>query len=121
MGRYEAAVEETAKALRLSPRDTFQSLYEFIHGFALMFANRFGEALPLLRRANLAFREVPTSYTLLASCCGHLGLIEEAQEVLLRRSPLGPPLKLALIRYNLRNYVFGTTVVKGLAKAGLPE
>jgi adenylate cyclase len=121
VGRYEAAVEETAKALRLSPADTYFALYEFIHGVALMFAGRFEDALPLLRRSNVAFPDFPTSYTMLSSCCGYLGRVEEAQEVLARRSSLGPPLTLTYLRYTLRNYVPGLIVIEGLAKAGVPE
>jgi adenylate cyclase len=122
VGRYNAAVEETAKAIRLSPSDTYLSLYEFAHGIALMFAHRFEEALPFLRRANVAFPEFPTSHSVLSSCCGHLGRIEEAQDALVRRSALaGPPLTLAYLRHTLRNYVPGAIFIEGLAKAGVPE
>lgn len=120
-GRYEAALEATSKALRLSPSDTYLGLYEFIHGIALLVSCRFDEALPLLRRAVRSFPDLPSSYGLLISCCGHLGLLNEVQPLLVRRNELGPPLTLTLNRQNVVKYAFGPVITEGLAKAGVPE
>jgi adenylate cyclase len=120
-GRFDAAVEETSKALRLSPRDTLLSFYGFLHGMTLLTARRFAEALPYLRKTITAFPELPVHFTLLISCCGHLGLIDEARALLTRRNTLGPPLTVSYVRYQLREYATRDVIAEGLAKAGVPE
>jgi adenylate cyclase len=120
-GRFEAAVDETTKALRLSPSDTYLGLYEFIHGIILLVSRRFDEALPLLRGAVRSFPDLPSSYGLLISCCGHLGLVDEAQSLLVRRNELGPPLTVTLTRQQISRHALGSAITEGLAKAGLPE
>ena len=60
-GRFDDAVVETQTALRLSPADTFLSFYEFFHGFTLMVARRFEDALPYLRRGYCSLSKLPFS------------------------------------------------------------
>ena len=38
-GRFDDAISETAKALRMSPMDSFSGLYTTTHGLALLAAN----------------------------------------------------------------------------------
>ena len=45
-GDFDEAVNETARALRMSPVDSFSGFYTSIHGLALLSAQRFEEALP---------------------------------------------------------------------------
>ncbi|MGD9885217.1 MAG: adenylate/guanylate cyclase domain-containing protein, partial [Reyranella sp.] len=73
-GRFDEAIAETAKALRMSPLDSFSGLYTTIHGLALLGARRFAEALPHLRASVAADAEFAGHYNALISCCGHLGL-----------------------------------------------
>jgi adenylate cyclase len=120
-GRFDEAVAQTGAALRLSPADSFLSFYEFLHGFALLVSRRYGEALPLLRKSIVAFPEFATHYALLISCCGHLGLREEAQTLLVHRNTLGPPLTVSLNRSQLQRYATGPIIAEGLSKAGVPE
>jgi adenylate cyclase len=120
-GRFDEAVVQTGTALRLSPADSFLSFYEFLHGFALLVSRQCGEALPLLRKSIVAFPEFPTHYAILISCCGHLGLREEAQTLLEHRNTLGPPLTVSLNRSQLRKYATGPIIAEGLSKAGVPE
>jgi adenylate cyclase len=120
-GRFDDAVVQTGTALRLSPTDSFLSFYEFLHGFALLARHRFEDALPLLRKSIVAFPEFATHYALLISCCGHLGLLEEAQALLEHRNTLGPPLTVSLNRSQLRRYATGAVIAEGLSKAGVPE
>jgi adenylate cyclase len=79
-GAFDEAIAETRQAMRLSPLDNFSGFYPAIHGLALLGAKRFTEALPFLRSSVAAFAEYPGHYNTLISCCGHLGLIDEAQE-----------------------------------------
>ena len=120
-GRYDEAIAQTAKALRMSPLDSFSGLYTTIHGLALLGARRFSEALPHLRASVAADAEFAGHYNALISCCGHLGLGDEAAEFLARRNRVGPPLRVSVLRHNLRRFAHGEVFAEGLAKAGVPE
>jgi adenylate cyclase len=120
-GYFDEAIAETGRALRMSPLDTFSGFYTSTHGLALLAAHRFAEALPYLRASVAAFAEYSGHYNTLISCCGHLGLIEEAREFLAARSHIAPPLRLSVVRNNLRNFAHCDVFVEGLAKAGVPE
>jgi adenylate cyclase len=122
IGRFDDAVGETQMALRLSPADTFLSFYEFVHGFTLLAARRFADALPYVRRAIVAFPNFPSHYALLISCYGHLGLQDQTTMLLAHRNSLpGPPLTVSLVRSQLRKYATGPIIAEGLSKAGVPE
>lgn len=120
-GRYDDAVAETGRAIRMSPLDSFAGIYTAIHGLALLGARRFEEALPHLRRSVAAFAEYSGHYNTLISCCGHLGLVEEAQEFIAARARVGPPLRLSVLRQNLGKFAHCEVFVEGLRKAGVPE
>jgi adenylate cyclase len=120
-GRFEEAIAETAAALRLSPTDTFAGIYTSFHGVALLGARRFAEALPFLRASVAAFAENPGHYHTLISCCGHLGLAEEARLSIEARNGIGPPLRLGALRRRMEGFAHGGVFVEGLAKAGVPE
>lgn len=120
-GRYDDAVAETGKAIRMSPLDSFAGIYTAIHGLALLGARRFEEALPHLRRSVAAFAEYSGHYNTLISCCGHLGLVDEAQEFIAARARVGPPLRLSVLRRNLGKFAHCGVFVEGLQKAGVPE
>jgi adenylate cyclase len=120
-GRFDDAITETGKALRMSPMDSFAGLYTTIHGLALLAARRFADALPHLRASVAADAEFAGHYNALISCCGHLGLIEEAAEFVARRNQVGPPLRVGVLRDNLRGFAHCEVFVEGLLKAGIPE
>lgn len=120
-GKYQEAIAETGQALALSPLDSFAGFYTSIHGLALLGARRFAEALPYLRRSVAAFAEYSGHLHTLISCCGHLGLLDEANEFVARRNRIGPPLRLSVLRANLANFAHRDVFVEGLAKAGVPE
>jgi adenylate cyclase len=105
----------------MSPLDTFAGIYTAFHGLTLLGDRRFAEALPFLRQSILAFPEFPGHYNALISCCGHLGLVEEAQGHLHHRNQIGPPITLSQLRYNLRHHAHCALFIEGLAKAGVPE
>jgi adenylate cyclase len=120
-GQFDAAIAETRQAMLLSPLDHFLGFYLAIHGLALLAAERFAEALPFLRHSVAAFAEYSGHYNTLISCCGHLGLIEEAQEYIATRNRIGPPLRLSVLRENLRAFAHRDVFIAGLAKAGVSE
>lgn len=120
-GRYDAAIAETATALRMSPLDSFAGLYTTTHGLALLAARRFAEALPHLRASVAADAEFAGHYNTLISCCGHLGLKDEAAEWIARRNRVGPPLRTGVLRENLREFAHRDVFLEGLLKAGVPD
>jgi TolB-like protein/Tfp pilus assembly protein PilF len=120
-GYFDEAVAETGRVLRMSPLDSFSGFYTSIHGLALLGAGEFEEALPYLRASVAAFAEYSGHYNTLISCCGHLGLIDEAQEFIAVRNRMQPPLRLGLLRRNLAAFAHRDVFIEGLKKAGVPE
>jgi TolB-like protein len=120
-GRIEDAIAQTGLALRLSPTDSFAGIYTAIHGLALLGACRFEEALPHLRASVAGFAEYFGPYNTLISCCGHLGLIEEAQDHIAARNRMGPPIQVSVLRRNLAGFAHAEVFIEGLVKAGVPE
>jgi adenylate cyclase len=119
-GQIEAAIAETVKPLRMSPMDSFAGIYTAIHGLALLAARRFSDALPFLR-SSAAFAGYPGHYNALICCCGHLGLLEEAQLFIEARNRVGPPICVSLLRRNLGGFAHCDAFLEGLIKAGVPE
>jgi adenylate cyclase len=120
-GHFEEAVEESGKALRMSPLDNFSGFYTSIHGLALLGSRRFDEALPFLRASVAAFAEYPGHYNSVISCCGHLGLLDEAREWIVARNRIGPAICIRVLAANLRTYAHRDAFLEGLRKAGVPE
>ncbi|MET0527870.1 MAG: tetratricopeptide repeat protein, partial [Microvirga sp.] len=121
-GHFDEAVSETSHALRMSPLDTFAGLYTAFHGLALLAARRFPEALVYLRRSIKGFPDFGSHYNTLISCCGHLGLLEEAQMYVQQRSKIvGSPLHAGVVRQNLSRFAHVDVFVQGLLKAQVPE
>ncbi|HYF09401.1 MAG TPA: tetratricopeptide repeat protein [Acetobacteraceae bacterium] len=120
-GRFEEAIAETGMAVRRSPMDGFSGLYTATHGLALLGARRFEEALPYLRASVASFAEYSGHFNTLISCCGHLGLIEEARGFIEARNRVGPPIRASVLRRNLAGFAHCETFVEGLLKAGVPE
>ena len=120
-GEFDHAIVETGRALKLSPTDTFSGFYTSTHGLALLAARRFSEALPPLRISVAAFADYSGHFNQLISCCGHLGLLDEAHEAMARRATFDPPLRLSMVRSVLRPFAHMEVFVEGLAKAGVEK
>jgi adenylate cyclase len=105
----------------MSPMDSQAGIYTTIHGLALMSARRFEEALPFLRSSVVAFSEYSGHYNALISCCGHLGLAEEAEGFIAARNRVGPPIRVSVLRKNLAGFAHAPMFIEGLLKAGVPE
>jgi adenylate cyclase len=120
-GQADEAIAETRRALQMSPVDTFSGFYTSVHGLALLAARRFQEALPYLRTSVAAFADYSGHYNTLISCCGHLGLREEAREFLAIRSRMKPPLRISMARHHLDKFAHCEIFLDGLRKAGVPD
>jgi adenylate cyclase len=120
-GRFDEAIAETGWALRMSPLDSFSGFYTTTHGLALLAAQRFEEALPFLRASISGFTDYTGPFNTLISCCGHLGLIEEARILIAVRNRMGPPLRLGWVSQILDKFAHRDVFVDGLRKAGVPE
>lgn len=121
-GHFDEAISETEHALRMSPLDTFAGLYIVFHGLALLAARRFPEAIVYLRRSIKAYPDFVGHYSGLISCCGHLGLIDEAQMYLKHRDRIaGNPYRAGQSRRNLSRFAHVDVFVEGLLKAQVPE
>ncbi|GAB4363396.1 MAG: winged helix-turn-helix domain-containing protein [Kiloniellaceae bacterium] len=120
-GQFDAAIAETGRALEMSPVDSFSGFYTSVHGLALLAARRFAEALPFLRASVAAFPDYSGHYNSLISCCGHLGLLDEAREFIAVRATLQPPLRRSLLGRHLAPFAHRAVFLEGLEKAGVPE
>jgi adenylate cyclase len=121
-GHFDEAISETEHALRMSPLDTFSGLYIVFHGLALLAARRFAEAIVYLRRSIKAYPDFVGHYSGLISCCGHLGLIDEAQMYLKHRDRIaGNPYRAGQSRRNLSRFAHVDVFVEGLLKAQVLE
>jgi adenylate cyclase len=119
-GRFEQAVQITAKALRMSPLDDFSGVYTVFHGLAHLSSGHFVEALESARKSVSAYPDFPGHYNVLISCCGHLGLRDEAKFFIERRSKIGPPLRYNAFLYKQSVYAHAAIFAEGLRKAGVP-
>jgi adenylate cyclase len=101
--------------------DTFAGQYTAVHGLALLGARRFSDALPHLRASVASGAEYSGHYNTLISCCGHLGLLDEAREFIVRRNKVGPPISVKVLRDNLSKFAHRDVFVEGILKAGVPD
>src|SRR3546814_11484667 len=105
----------------MSPVDSFSGFYTSVHGLALLAARRFREALPFLRASVAAFPDYSGHYNSLISCCGHLGLVEEAREFLAVRQRMNPPLRRSLVRQHLGKFAHCDVFLEGRERARSDE
>jgi pentatricopeptide repeat protein len=81
VGQPDLALEHFATFLRLSPRERFP-FYLTAIGIALFFDRRFDEAAAKLHESLERFPNHAVTYRVLASCCAHMGRLDEAREVI---------------------------------------
>lgn len=88
-GDLDTSIEEVETALRLSPHGRFGTPLTAI-GNALVFAERFNEAIPMLRLAIQQDPGFPPNHRLLAICHAYLGQRNEARAALARLPDTAP-------------------------------
>jgi adenylate cyclase len=121
-GNFDTALIQTARAMELSPIDSFLGIYRGTHGLALLASRRFEEALPFLRQAITPFPQYMGNHNVLISCCGHLGLLDEASRLLAyRERQLGISWTIHAARERMFGYAHCGVFMEGLQKAGVPE
>jgi adenylate cyclase len=121
-GYFNEAISETGHALRMSPVDPFTGIYTVFHGLAFLAARRFPEALVYFRRSIKGLPDLVSHYNPLISCCGHLGLVEEAQMYLQKRNSIaGFPYHVSVVRQTMSRFAHGDVFIEGLVKAHVPE
>jgi TolB-like protein/Flp pilus assembly protein TadD len=88
-GDLDVAIEEIETARRLSPRARFGTALTAI-GNALVFGERFEEAIEKLQLAILEDPSFPPNYRLLAICYAHLGRLDAARAAIARLPRTAP-------------------------------
>jgi TolB-like protein/class 3 adenylate cyclase len=83
VGQLDLAIEHFETSLRLNPREQRANPFMGI-GVAHFFARRFEEARATLLQSLQEKTNWVPSYRFLASCCAHMGRLEEAQEIVER-------------------------------------
>jgi TolB-like protein/DNA-binding SARP family transcriptional activator len=123
MGKSEAALEDVARAMRLSPHDPQFFNMQAAAGMAHLFAGRYSEAFSW---AEMAVRDNP--HHVLAACTAAAasalaGRLPEAQRAITRLRELDRSLKISNLEkfIPLRASEDFETLSAGLRKAGLPE
>lgn len=88
-GDLGVAIQQIETARRLSPGGRFGTALT-VTGNALVFGERFDEAIPTLQAAILEDPSFPSNYRLLAICYAHLGRLAEARAALARLPATAP-------------------------------
>lgn len=100
-GELDRGIEDVETALRLSPHSRFGTALTAISN-ALVFGERFNEAIPKLLLAIQEDPSFPPNYRLLAICYAHLGRLNEARGAI-ARLPETAPLVLTNIERSYRS------------------
>lgn len=123
--RPDAAIRAFERAIGLSPLDPWGGR-AFTLGMALAHfaAGRYDEGSTWADRSPGAQPDHRPALRLRASCCAHLGRVEEARDSLSRVLELEPGLTIAGLKPALKHLMAEEVLaryVTGLRKAGLPE
>ena len=119
-GRPVEAIRSLEKAVRLDPH--FPNVYLHFLAHAHFVQGDYAQAAALLERRIRLHPETDTSRVLLASCCGHLGRVDEARKAWSDVFRVNPNYSLErkgrILPY--KNPADWERLVEGLRKAGLP-
>ncbi len=88
-GQPDIAIEHIEISLRLSPRGRIGAPH-YAMGMALLFSRRFGEAIPKLLLAIQDEPSFPQPYRCLAACYAHMGLQNEARDIVVQLRAISP-------------------------------
>ena len=121
LGRQEAAIEQLARALRLSPLDSESYRAETTIAIAHVLLGKPEEALPWARKA---FAHRPgVSNMVLITTLSHCGKLDDAREVAARTRQMIPGLTVSNLRESIawRRPEDLNVLMEGLRLAGIPE
>ena len=121
-GRSDEAIENIEHAMRMSPRDPQNSLFNAALAAAHYQAGRYAEAVGFARRSSQQREGLIAGNRILIASLAQAGQIDEARAALRRLREMHPNLSIAWIEKYVP-YTAGPMAkfVEGMRKAGVPE
>ena len=121
-GRSDEAIENIEHAMRMSPRDPQNSLFNAGLAAAHYLAGRYTEAVGFARRSSQQRQGLIAGSRILIASLAQAGQIDEARAALQRSKEIHPNLSIAWIEKYVP-YTAGPMAkfVEGMRKAGVPE
>ena len=121
-GRSDEAIENIENAIRMSPRDPQNSLFNGALAAAHYLAGRYTEAVGFARRSSQQREGLIAGSRILIASLAQAGQIDEARAALQRSKEIHPNLSIAWIEKYVP-YTAGPMAkfVEGMRKAGVPE
>ncbi len=122
-GDTKRAVDSTAGAIRLGPRDPFMTIWYVALSAAAFVNGHYDEAADWARRSIRERIDLPSGHRLLAASLGMLGQIEDSRRAVKDVLRLIPDQTQSNLRFQLpyRDPNVNENYIKGLAVGGLPE
>ena len=116
------AVRHTRHALNLSPLDPLRFYFECHAASALLSTSQYEKALEVGKRSLRLNRTHASTLRVMATASWHLGLVEEAREIVKQHMQLDPAFRVStyLERSPSAPYEFGKRVATALTEAGAP-
>jgi TolB-like protein len=123
MDEGRQAVEDTQRALRLSPLDPHRYFYDSLAASACIAARQYREALDAATRSFKANRKHTSTLRVMAVAQWHLGLEEEARQTAQELLRLDPTLTVSrwLDRAPSAPFAVGQDFAKALRAVGIPD
>jgi class 3 adenylate cyclase/tetratricopeptide (TPR) repeat protein len=121
-GRGREAVEETDRAVSLSPLDPWRYYYDSLRATAALAARDYERAIALAQRSLRSNRTHASTLRVMAIASSELGRLDEAHESIAELRRLDPSLTVSgyLARSPAAQYETGRVWAKALHRAGLP-
>ena len=121
-GRGHEAVEETERAVELSPLDPWRYYYDSLRATAALADRDYERAIALARRSLRSNRTHASTLRVIAIAASELGRLDEAREALAELRKLDPSLTVSryLARSPAAQYETGRVWSQALRHAGLP-
>jgi adenylate cyclase len=121
-GRGREAMEETERAVALSPLDPWRYYYDSLCATAALSAREYERAIELARRSLRANRTHVSTLRVIAIATSELGRMDEARDTVMELRKLDPSLTVTgyLARSPARNFETSTIWAEALRRAELP-
>jgi len=120
--RGREAVEETSRAVELSPLDPWRYYYDSLAATAALAAKDYARAIGLARRSRQANRTHASTLRVMAIAAAELGLMDDARAAATELLELDPSLTVSGYRERsaARDYETGVIWSEALSRAGVP-
>jgi tetratricopeptide (TPR) repeat protein len=121
-GRGREAMEETERAVALSPLDPWRYYYDSLCATAALSAREYERAIALARRSFVANRTHASTLRVIAIAASELGRMDEARDSVTELRKLDPSLTVSgyLARSPARNFETSKIWAEALRRAELP-